>query len=533
MRPLLYSATLIVASLLPISGGAQAPSSRCVAALPTTQLSVSGTVDETTGTISPSSIPIVSPAGTTTSTTTFTDLEALAAHRTSGIRVTDALGESHPVEFFFFHIGTRAFEVRAYLHSEDVDPTGVAQGLPRSSGSTFQMTFAPDGSRSNPQSGPEIVLSDIPWNNGSSMTQDIGVSLADFELFAGTPVFSANDDGALTSGVTTIQVPGPQSSLYPAIIVGANLDARAPAITIADVNALSVSAAGTTASTATFGDLQSLSAFEHVLFVPDSSDSLEPVRVFYFKTAANSWNVRAYVASDDVDPGTTSSGLPRAIGPSAGFSLSFNSDGTRSTSMTTSGDLVALIPWNQGRTATGVALFFGAVSQLAASSQVCSTYLDSCPGDSSKLNPGACGCGEADIDTDTDGILDCFDGCPSDPLKTSAGVCGCGVADSDLNQNGASDCLDPSESLIPSIASTAVSGRAVSLGLQEFTGRVRYRIILRASGVRKQLFSSSPNRTVRKLRPGAWTVRYAVAVRGTSGYTESTLSVPSQFMITR
>ncbi len=57
----------------------------------------------------------------------------------------------------------------------------------------------------------------------------------------------------------------------------------------------------------------------------------------------------------------------------------------------------------------------------------CSTdSADNCPNDPNKTEPGVCGCGTPDIDTDRDGTLDCNDGCPNDPDKTRPGVNGCG-----------------------------------------------------------------------------------------------------------
>lgn len=52
---------------------------------------------------------------------------------------------------------------------------------------------------------------------------------------------------------------------------------------------------------------------------------------------------------------------------------------------------------------------------------------DGCPDDPNKTNPGFCGCGVPDDDTDGDSIRDCEDGCPDDPNKGDSGVCGCGV----------------------------------------------------------------------------------------------------------
>ncbi|MCU0665442.1 MAG: hypothetical protein MUC50_24350, partial [Myxococcota bacterium] len=57
----------------------------------------------------------------------------------------------------------------------------------------------------------------------------------------------------------------------------------------------------------------------------------------------------------------------------------------------------------------------------------CST--DLCPNDPNKTQPGQCGCGTPDTDSDGDGTANCKDGCPSDPKKTAPGLCGCGKAE--------------------------------------------------------------------------------------------------------
>jgi hypothetical protein len=67
---------------------------------------------------------------------------------------------------------------------------------------------------------------------------------------------------------------------------------------------------------------------------------------------------------------------------------------------------------------------------------------DICPEDPQKIEPGVCGCGVADTDTDLDGTFDCSDLCPSDASKTAAGTCGCGVAESDTDSDGTPNCID-------------------------------------------------------------------------------------------
>jgi hypothetical protein len=73
---------------------------------------------------------------------------------------------------------------------------------------------------------------------------------------------------------------------------------------------------------------------------------------------------------------------------------------------------------------------------------ICEVSPDGCPSDVNKNDPGQCGCGVADTDSDSDGYADCKDGCPTDPNKIAAGTCGCGVADLDSDGDGTFNCQD-------------------------------------------------------------------------------------------
>ncbi len=84
--------------------------------------------------------------------------------------------------------------------------------------------------------------------------------------------------------------------------------------------------------------------------------------------------------------------------------------------------------------------------QLAASWSVdeCLASADLCPDDPGKADPGECGCGIADDDSDGDGVADCVDddACSFDPDKTDPGVCGCGIPEIDTDSDGTPDCVD-------------------------------------------------------------------------------------------
>ncbi|MFN5064155.1 MAG: S8 family peptidase [Pseudomonadota bacterium] len=84
----------------------------------------------------------------------------------------------------------------------------------------------------------------------------------------------------------------------------------------------------------------------------------------------------------------------------------------------------------------------GRFLNVKAMSDMALGVVDNCPSDPEKTEPGICGCGVADVDSDGDTVLDCQESCPSDPSKLSAGVCGCGVADSDSDGDSVVDCQD-------------------------------------------------------------------------------------------
>ena len=67
---------------------------------------------------------------------------------------------------------------------------------------------------------------------------------------------------------------------------------------------------------------------------------------------------------------------------------------------------------------------------------------DNCPSDPNKSEPGFCGCGKSELDSDGDGMPNCLDVCPGDANKIDVGLCGCGVPDTDSDHDGVPDCLD-------------------------------------------------------------------------------------------
>lgn len=162
--------------------------------------------------------------------------------------------------------------------------------------------------------------------------------------------------------------------------IAANLDARADPLLngIADVNALLITQAGVNPpSTATYADLNQFAEFNTTVSVFDQLGDSHEVTLFYFKTGANTWNVRAYVNSEDVDSPIGPSGLPRQIGPAAGFDIQFSGDGTRVTGPNPDGDIEATVTWNNGSTASQeIGFYFDDLTQYASPSNPLSISQD-------------------------------------------------------------------------------------------------------------------------------------------------------------
>ncbi len=92
---------------------------------------------------------------------------------------------------------------------------------------------------------------------------------------------------------------------------------------------------------------------------------------------------------------------------------------------------------------------------------------DDCPNDPNKIAAGVCGCGTPDTDSDEDGTLDCNDNCPTDRNKTEPGDCGCGVPDTDANDNGTSDCLENSICEENTTVTSDMPDNAIIIGAQK------------------------------------------------------------------
>lgn len=177
------------------------------------------------------------------------------------------------------------------------------------------------------------------------------------------------------------------------VAVTGNLDASANGIAVGAIP--TVTGAGNAplaAPRTTYAQLSAAADFSTVVQVFDSLSAPHNVTMYFFKDSANpnSWNVRGYVNSEEVDPApATAVGEPRLISGTvwngsnamtAGdtIALDFQSNGTRSSIPTTGFyDMTATIPWNNGSgTADPINLSLDPFTQYSSRSNVLSISQD-------------------------------------------------------------------------------------------------------------------------------------------------------------
>ena len=103
-------------------------------------------------------------------------------------------------------------------------------------------------------------------------------------------------------------------------------------------------------------------------------------------------------------------------------------------------------------------------------SSICMIEEDSCPDDPDKTEPGVCGCGRPDLDSDSDGIEDCIDNAPYTANQDQADGDLDGVGDAaELGPNGNDIQYDGNNDGTPDAQQSNVSSLFVNYGLDYVT----------------------------------------------------------------
>jgi hypothetical protein len=157
------------------------------------------------------------------------------------------------------------------------------------------------------------------------------------------------------------------------VTVTGNLDAGSAVVSIASIP--SVTATSTTA----FADLGALAGGTTDIQVFDTLGAAHTLSVYAFRTGTNTWIVRAYVRSQDVDMPVGTSGLPRPA-TGADITLIFDGSGVRTNPPASgSADQTLTITWNNGSASSSIGLRIAPVTQLSAASSLGGTADGSTP----------------------------------------------------------------------------------------------------------------------------------------------------------
>jgi flagellar hook protein FlgE len=207
--------------------------------------------------------------------------------------------------------------------------------------------------------------------NGFFVVQDAGGTSQQFYSRAGnfevdTDGFLVNQNGHRVLGFPTTGAGGleelnvnERSALTVdtnAVSIGGNLDTSSPVV-------------APPGGTPTFQQLAGAAQFSTFLDVFDSLGASHTVTVYFFHTAANTWEARAYVDAGEVG-GTA--GDPALLGSAT---LSFNPDGSR-VAPVPAADFSTTPAWSNGSSAQPFTFLFDPVTQFASPSGVTSITQD-------------------------------------------------------------------------------------------------------------------------------------------------------------
>jgi flagellar hook protein FlgE len=172
----------------------------------------------------------------------------------------------------------------------------------------------------------------------------------------GLPVLGFPSDGSAGLQPLNVNAVSQANVLTRSAQVSGNLDASSP-IT-------AVPGAGST-----FAELNNAAAFSTFVEVFDSLGASHTVTLFYFHTAASTWEVNAYVDGGEIAGGTA--GIPSQIGTAE---LTFNNAGLRTA--VGDPDMTANATWINGSAASDIDITFNPYTQFSAPSSVNSISQD-------------------------------------------------------------------------------------------------------------------------------------------------------------
>jgi flagellar hook protein FlgE len=187
--------------------------------------------------------------------------------------------------------------------------------------------------------------------------------------------FPANGSGALDE--LNINNVSQDSVGTTAIAVNGNVNANITDSPVIASGAIPVvSLAGATASITTYAQLDAVAAYSTVVETFDSLGESHTLTFYFFHTddSPNTFEVRGYTDSEDVDPTITTTGLPRLVADATSdfnFDMVFGGDGSRTNAPAVGAfDKTLSIPWRNGSNASSVTLDFSAFTSYSTKSNI-------------------------------------------------------------------------------------------------------------------------------------------------------------------
>jgi hypothetical protein len=294
------------------------------------------------------------------------------------------------------------------------NPTGVAV----TQNTTFTVTVTtPDGCSESASVPVVYVIAPNAGDNGSTTVCTTSAAFDLFDVLLGTPDVGGNWtlSGSPVSSTFTPGTSAPGTYTY--TVAGIAPCANAAALVTVNVN---TQPDGGTSATSTVCSVDP--AFD--LFTQLGGTP----------TAGGTWTFGGSPVSSTYTPGTSIPGTYT-------YTVSGTAPCVNDSSTVTIGEDAAT-PWYDDTDGDGFGDPGIMTMDCTAPAGFVADNTDDCPLDGNKHDPGNCGCGVEDLDTDGDLTPDCSDGCPNDPFKTAPGICGCDVPDTDSDGDGTADCND-------------------------------------------------------------------------------------------
>jgi len=142
--------------------------------------------------------------------------------------------------------------------------------------------------------------------------------------------------------------------------------------TVQAANGTPWSATSANPTQTTYADLSASAQYSTVVDVFDTLGAKHTVSFFFTHTGINTYNVRGYVNSDEVDTSGTFKGFPRLISQGVTNQLNLGFSGNGTLSSPTTANYTPTVSWNNQSSASNIAINFSNFTQFSTASNILS-----------------------------------------------------------------------------------------------------------------------------------------------------------------